>query len=99
PGMRRAQRALADFLPQVDWLRFRRKNLNDEVTVSHPAAAVFACGDGEQTLAWVLRRDTIGRNGMLRDDVSPLQVEVRVPGIETGRYRVTCWDTKVGEVR
>jgi mannan endo-1,4-beta-mannosidase len=34
PGMRRAQRAMSAFLPLVDWTRFRRVNLNAEVTAA-----------------------------------------------------------------
>ena len=59
PGMRRAQAALARFLPLIDWRRFRRKNLNHEVRVSHPAVRVAACGDDRK-----VRRPGRGRPGL-----------------------------------
>ena len=47
PGMRRAQKGLADFLPLIDWPRFRRRNLNSEVVSLHRNLAAFACGDDD----------------------------------------------------
>ena len=44
PGMRRAQRALAGFLPLIDWLRFQRRNLNDAIVVEGGSVAAFCCG-------------------------------------------------------
>jgi mannan endo-1,4-beta-mannosidase len=98
-GMRRAQRGLAGFLPLVDWTRFRRRNLNAEITLSTPALAGFACGDEAQAVVWLLRRDTIGRDGRLRRDAAPIHAEVRVPGLASGRYVATAWDTEAGEPR
>ncbi|HEV2148084.1 MAG TPA: hypothetical protein VGR37_11830 [Longimicrobiaceae bacterium] len=98
PGMRRAQRALADFLPLIDWTRFRRRNLNEELEVSVPTLARFACGDDGQAVVWLLRTDTLGRDGRLRRDVEPCTCEVRVPGLAAGRCRVTAWDTDAGQV-
>ncbi|HEX2188665.1 MAG TPA: hypothetical protein VHG51_07180 [Longimicrobiaceae bacterium] len=99
PGMRLAQRALAGFLPRVDWARFRRRNLNEEVEVSTPALVPFACGDEEQAVAWLLRRDTVGPDGRLRADAAPCWAELRIPGLAPGRYRATAWDTAAGEER
>jgi mannan endo-1,4-beta-mannosidase len=96
-GMRAAQSALARFLPLVDWQRFRRRNLNDEIGLSDPALAAFACGDEEQVIAWLLRTDEVGRDGTLRKDVEPRPVRPDVPGLRPGRYRVTTWDTVSGE--
>ena len=59
-GMRAAQGALARFLPLIDWQRFRRRNLNDEVGSTTGDLALFACGDEDQALAWLLRKDSIG---------------------------------------
>ncbi|MET0398690.1 MAG: hypothetical protein ABW277_18010 [Longimicrobiaceae bacterium] len=98
-GMRRAQRGLAGFLPRVDWTRFRRRNLNAEIALSTPALAGFACGDDAQAVVWLLRRDTLGRDGRLRRDAEPVQAEVRVPGLAAGRYAATAWDTEAGEAR
>lgn len=98
-GMRRAQRALASFLPLLDWSRFHRRNLNDELELSSPALAAFACGDASQALVWLLRRDQIGRDGRVRADVEPCPADIRIPGLAPGRYRVTSWDTSLGEIR
>ncbi|HEU0078967.1 MAG TPA: hypothetical protein VFQ76_15035, partial [Longimicrobiaceae bacterium] len=90
---------LSGFLPLIDWTRFRRRNLGDELAVSTPALAGFACGDEAQAVVWLLRRDTIGGDGRLRRDAEPLRAEVRVPGLAPGRYRVAAWDTEAGEPR
>jgi hypothetical protein len=95
-GMRRAQRALSDFLPLIDWPRFRRANLSDEVQVSDRKIAVFACGDASQALLWLLRTDSLGFDRMLRRDAAPLAPKLRVPGLAAGRYRITGWETEAG---
>jgi hypothetical protein len=98
PGMRRAQASLAGFLPLIDWGRFRRKNLNQEVKALSSNIACFACGDEQQALLWLLRRDITGRDGMLRRDVPPISTMIRVPGLRAGSYRVTAWDTIAAKV-
>ncbi|HEV2130018.1 MAG TPA: hypothetical protein VGR27_02890 [Longimicrobiaceae bacterium] len=95
-GMRAAQRALACFTPLIDWPRFRRRNLNEELRISQPSVAGFACGDEAQAVVWLLRRDTLGRDGRLRHDAEPLSCSVRIPGLGAGCYRVTAWDTVAG---
>jgi mannan endo-1,4-beta-mannosidase len=97
--MRRAQKALADFLPLIDWSRFRRLNINHEIEVSAPAVAAFACGDEAQALVWLLRRDTIARNGMVAQDAEPIAPTVRIPNLGQGRYEVVAWDTRTGAER
>ena len=98
-GMRRAQRAMAAFLPLLDWRRFRRGNLNAEVTAARTRLAAFACGDADQALVWLLRRDTLGSDGRLKRDVAPTLSGVRVPGLQPGRYRITPFDTEQGTRR
>ncbi|HEU0078579.1 MAG TPA: hypothetical protein VFQ76_13055, partial [Longimicrobiaceae bacterium] len=95
-GMRVAQRGLAGFLPLVDWPRFRRRNLTAELEGGTPGAAAFACGDAAQAVAWLLRTDTVGADGMLRRDAAPVEVRLGIPGLEAGEYRVTAWDTAAG---
>ena len=96
-GMREAQRAMAAFLPLVDWTRFRRRNLNEEIAVSSPGVAAFGCGDAEQAVAWLLRTDGLGRDGTLvPTEAAP--TEVRVPGLAPGDYRVSSFDTVAGRV-
>ena len=98
PGMRRAQRALAGFLPLIDWTRFRRRNLNAEIEVSTPAVAGFGCGDGAQAVVWLLRRDTIRPDGMLDRQAAPFALRLRVPGLKSRPARATMWDTRAGAV-
>ncbi len=93
-GMRRAQAAMTGFLPLIDWTRFRRRNLNEEVKVRHFHA--FACADGEQALLWLLRRSPPGADGRIRTDKVPIEAEVTLPGMTDGMYKVQAWDTVGG---
>jgi mannan endo-1,4-beta-mannosidase len=94
-GMRRAQKALADFVGLIEWTCFRRANLNEEVRVSSPRTQVFACGDRCQALIWLLRGDKHGK-GMVDSAAAPIAPCVSVPGLAPGRYRITPWDTSKG---
>jgi mannan endo-1,4-beta-mannosidase len=95
PGMRLAQRAMADFLPAIDWSRLGRRNLSAEISARHVHA--FACGDERQALVWLLRRNAIGSDGRLRRDAVPVRTSFAVPGLAEGRYRVRGWDTEAGK--
>jgi mannan endo-1,4-beta-mannosidase len=96
PGMRRAQRSLAGFLPLIEWSTFRRRNLNDEAQATGPART-FACGDDRQAVAWLLRTDAEeASSGRLRADILPLQLGLDIPGLRDGPYVVTPWDTIAG---
>ena len=92
PGMRAAQKAMADFLPLIDWPRFRRRPL--EVAARHCHG--FGCGDDAQALLWLVRRNTTGPDGRLRHDVPPVMPTVVVPDLRDGFYRVVAWDTERG---
>jgi mannan endo-1,4-beta-mannosidase len=98
PGMRAAQRALAGFLPLIDWSRFRRESWTGALRITGAACAGFACGDGTQAVVWLLRTDTIGRNGMLRRDAPPAAATMALPLPPTATYDVTAWDTAAGRV-
>lgn len=95
-GMRLAQAALADFLPLIDWRRFRRRNLNEELGCTHPGLTLFGSGDDGQAVAWLLRTDSLQPDGRLRQDVEPLLTSLTIPGLRPGAYRVTTWDTRIG---
>jgi hypothetical protein len=98
PGMRRAQQALARFLPLVDWRRFCRHNLNGAIEVDDPGVAAFGCGDNAQAVVWLLRRGPFGPDGRL-DRIhgwSEQPVSLRVPGLSPGKYSVVLWDTVGG---
>ena len=93
PGMRRAQRGMADFLSLVDWPRFDRRPI--EVGVSDPAVACFACGDARQAVLWLLRTAPLLPDGRVDPDCRSA-VSVEVPGLAAGRYWATTWDTGAG---
>jgi len=97
-GMRAAQRALSDFLPLIDWARFRRRNLSDRLGCDDPGLALVGCGDARQALIWAIRTDSISPEGMVqpRDDAPPARL--MVPGLKDGRYVVTIYDTVRGAV-
>lgn len=95
-GMRSAQKALAEFLPLIDWRNFNRRNLNEEIKISNPACKTFGCGDTHQAVVWILRTDEIEKNGMMRQDASVESVNVEIPALEAGVFRITEWDTFAG---
>ena len=98
PGMRQAQRALAGFLPLIDWPRFRRRNLNGELTVREGAVHALGCGDAAQAVLWVVRRQLAPAEGGLRRVAGDgtVQVSLQVPGLADGPYRITAWNTREG---
>jgi hypothetical protein len=95
-GMRKAQQSLAGFLPLINWQQFKRRNLNDEITVSDTEFAAFGCGDDKQAVVWLLRTKNLDKKGMLRKDADARTVRVQIPGLKTGRYCITTWDTVSG---
>lgn len=96
PGMRAAQRALSRFLPLIDWRTFRRANWNHETALPDAPFAAFACGDGEQAVAWVVRSDVTRAAGTLRRDGVPLRPALSLPDMDRGRYRIVAFDTLAG---
>jgi len=47
--------ALADFLPLIDWRRFRRGDLDGRIRVDGNGIETIGCGDDRQAVLWVLR--------------------------------------------
>lgn len=95
-GMRRAQRALAAFLPLIDWTRFDRRSL--DCACDDPGVAVHGCGDADQAIAWLVRTDTLRRDGTVAPAPTAPPATLTVPGLATGRYRVTVFATATGVV-
>ena len=103
-GMRRAQRALAGFVPLIDWARFDRHSLGPSLIWRDPAGSVvgeerlarFGCASNDQAVVYALRRDRLGPTGLMDRDGPPLHLSVEVPGLAPGTYRVTTWDTAAG---
>jgi len=93
PGMRRAQRSLAGFLPTVDWLQFDRRPI--DVLVSDPTVACFACSDARQAVLWLLRTTPLLPDGRV-DPAWSGGVSIQVAGLEPGHYRVVLWNTTLG---
>ncbi len=80
PGMRKAQKALSEFLPLIDWTRFQRSNWNGDVRIlSEEPCVAFGCGDEWQAIVWILRTGITRRDGMLDRDARPIAVEFAVP--------------------
>ncbi|QAY79669.1 hypothetical protein ETR14_02075 [Sphingosinicella sp. BN140058] len=96
PGMRRAQLALAGFLPLIDWRNFRRRNINEELEVSHPGVTAFGCADDRQALIWLVRHDMLGSDGMVAVDAPAISTLLRIPAMPNGLYSVTFYDTVRG---
>jgi mannan endo-1,4-beta-mannosidase len=92
-GMRNAQRAFAGFLPFIDWGRFQRRNCSDEVRISSPRVAAFCCACEEQAVLWLLRRDTVLPSGRLDSEAEPVALEVTLPQMRGGDFRLLAWDT------
>ena len=102
-GMRRAQAAMAAFLPCVDWLRFDRRNVSQQMVVRGTCCNVgtetvarFGCASGDQAVLYLLRCEARVEGNVLRRDGEALPLNVCVPGLRPGRYTVTCWDTVAG---
>jgi hypothetical protein len=98
PGMRAAQRGLADFLPLIDWSAFRRRNLTGQLRCTDRGVATIGCGDARQALAWLVRTDAIGADGTLRPRDEASAAALHVPGLADGGYDVVCYDTRAGAI-
>jgi mannan endo-1,4-beta-mannosidase len=96
PGMRVAQRALARFLPLLDWSRFDRRPVAAGERAPEDRSVAFASASDTQAVAFLLRSDARTRGGTLRTDAAAVDLSLRIPGLLPGRYRVTRWDTRAG---
>jgi len=96
-GMRRAQRNLARFIELIEWHRFERKNLSQEIVNDSVDIAVFACGDHSQAVVWLLR--TKVKNSKFRTVTDTVcSVDISVPNLKAGMYKIHFWDTISGEL-
>lgn len=98
PGMRKAQLSLSGFIRLVAWNSFDRVNINEEIVLSDKGLTAFGCADGRQAIIWLLRKDSIGKNKLLRRNVKAEPVTVFIPLLLPGSYMVTIWDTLMGFV-
>ncbi len=96
PGMHGAQGILRRFTELIDWPSFRRRNWNTEARVSDKSIKLFACGDSNQAIIWLLRGDSLASDGKLRRDAPALSPVVSLPHMAAGSYTVTVWSTGCG---
>jgi mannan endo-1,4-beta-mannosidase len=96
-GMHAAQHALSGFLPLVQWCRFKRRTLNDELG-AHAGFALFGCGDADQAVLWLLRRGPLTKSGTVGRRPAARVVNLRVPGLTPGIYRIVTWNTERGQI-
>ena len=101
-GMRKAQLAMSRFMHRIDWLRFDRRSITDELEVRVDGRAVtqkvarFGCASAEQALLYLLRRDAFGADKRLDRTAVPLEISVRVPGLPKGTVQASVWNTVDG---
>jgi hypothetical protein len=96
PGMHKAQSYLSRFTELIDWPCFQRANWNAEARISDPSVKLFACGDGNQAIIWLLRGDSLALDGKLRTDAQAVSPTVSLPHMVAGYYMVTVWNTCCG---
>jgi mannan endo-1,4-beta-mannosidase len=99
PGMRQAQQRLSEFLPFIDWTRFRRRNLSETLRCDDPGVAVTGCGDAAQALVWLVRTDSLSPHGLVVPNPAAPPATLHVPGLADGAYRLRRCDTRDGSVR
>ncbi|MFC5534077.1 hypothetical protein ACFPQ1_07240 [Rhodocytophaga aerolata] len=90
-GMQLAQKSMAAFCELVDWTTFSRRNIAKAIKVSSKNIQVFACGDSNQAIIWLLHTNTIG--GMVAPQVSSAPVMLRL-SMAIGNYKVIFWHTQ-----
>ena len=95
PGMRRAQLAMAEFLPLIDWPRFRRGPLNGRIAVDTPGVVALGCGDADQAVVWLVRRALLPSG---RVSMEPGSARIHLPGLADGAYLASFWDTRGGRL-
>lgn len=93
-GMRQAQRAMAGFLPLIDWQGFRRR----PVDITVPGYHAIGCADDTQAIVWAVRRGGRGADGRIDAEQARVERTLSLP-LPPGRYAVVEWDTVAGRAR
>lgn len=98
PGMREAQQRFAAWIGGVDWGHFDRRNLSREIKVFPKGIKAMACGNSRQVVLWIVRPEQVpaGKESGLPAQTGP--VAVKLPGMETGTYRMRVWNTRSGQL-
>ncbi|TLU99556.1 hypothetical protein [Dyadobacter luticola] len=92
-GMRKAQRNMVGFLRLIDWRNFQRENLNDKIIIEGITAHVFACGDDDQAVIWLLKTN-ISKHS--KQSKLGSESSIIIPGLRPGNYKVAFWDIERG---
>lgn len=99
PGMRLAQGVLADFTRLIDWRHFAARNVSLEARCEPDDLLAYACADGRQAVAWILRdRADLERPGPLPFRPILPGARVTLPPLDAGVYRVTFFETHNGQI-
>jgi hypothetical protein len=98
PGMFKAQKAMRDFLPLIDWNTFARKNITTDIRVSDGSVYACGCATSQQALLWCVRTSVSKKTGMIGFRVKKKNFFISIPNMERGSYTVKFWDTKRGIV-
>ena len=96
PGMRQLQRAMARFLPLVDWRRFGRRCLNEDLRVESDGVTALGCGDTDQAVLYLLRTRPLLGSGRVDPQLGE-PARVHVPELGDGPCSATLWDTSEGQ--
>jgi hypothetical protein len=91
-GMRLAQKSLSGLTQLVNWHSFSRKSIGSQIKINVKNSKVFACGTNQQVIAWLLLREQI-------PDQQMLYVNLQIPAMLPGRYKVIVWDTLAGQIQ
>ena len=87
-GMRNRQHSLSKFVQLIEWKKFRRESLNQEITLSSEKLIPFACGNDEQAILWLLRSGAR----------APVTETFKLNFSNHNMYDVLFWNTVTGNV-
>ncbi len=97
PGMRQSQGVMADFARLIDWRHFAAENVSPWIEARPEELLAYACADGRQAVAWVLRaREQLESEGELPFRPLLAGATLALPPMEPGSYAVTCMETHHG---
>ena len=99
PGMRQAQGVMADFARLIDWPRFASRNVSPQLSAHPNDLLAYACADGRQAVAWVVRgREALDAEGELPFRPLLADATLELPFLDRGDYLATYLETHHGNV-
>ena len=95
--MRNSQHSLAEFAKIIRWDIKNRFNYNSKINIKPSTYYTFCFGDNNHFVLWILRNNFIDKQGVLicKEIES---VEVELPWITFGYYRVILWNTRLSYI-